>query len=172
MDLNTSNDVDISHLVGKYLTFAIGEQQYAFDILGVQEIIGATMVTSVPRSPDYFKGMINLRGRVIPVIDIRLKLGLEERPHDERTCFVIVSSDIEGDVVSIGVIVDTVLEVIQLDGAQLQCTPEFGYQIDATYVKGIGRVEEDIVILLEVQNILKRTDLKGETEPTSQISDS
>ncbi len=136
------------HLAGKYLTFMLSEEQYGLRILKVQEIIGVMKTTRVPGSPHYVKGVINLRGKIIPVVDLRLKFGLPELTYDDRTCVIVVEAELAGRGVAVGVIVDTVLEVINLESAKIEQSPNYGTNLDTKFVLGMARSPDNRVIIL------------------------
>jgi len=134
----------------QYVTFIIGEENYGVNILKVQEIIGMTRITKVPNMLDYMKGVINLRGKVIPVIDMRLKFNMPEKEYDDITVILIVEvNDRE-----VGMIVDSVSDVMEIIVSSVQDTPQFHASIDTNYIKGIGNVGEMLIILLDVNGIM------------------
>lgn len=146
-------------LAGKYLTFALGEEVYGIDILKVIEIIEVMKITSVPRSPDYLKGVINLRGKIIPVVDLRMKFGMSERAHDARTCIIVVDVAMGEQSIAVGMIVDTVLEVRDFERESLSPAPEFGVHVAASFVTGMGRYADDsVVILIDTDRALESQD--------------
>lgn len=144
----------VAGLTGKYLTVALDNGIYGIEILRVQEIIGVAKITRVPKSPDYVKGVINLRGKIIPVVDLRLKLGLPEKEHDDKTCFVVVNAQMGGQDLAIGVVVDTVLEVVDLQVSQLEPPPRFAAQVDTAYILGMAKIGEEVVTLLDIVTTL------------------
>jgi purine-binding chemotaxis protein CheW len=145
---------DMSDLAGKYLTFALGQENYGLEILKVQEIIGVIKVTRVPKTPQYLKGVINLRGKIIPVVDLRLKLGMAERAYDEKTCFIVVNAQVAGRAISVGVVVDTVLEVANYEETMIQPAPEYGTNVDTSYILGLGKKDGDVAILIDINSAL------------------
>ncbi len=140
---------------GKYLTFAIGEEEYGLDIGQVTEIIGIQPVTALPEMPGYVKGVVNLRGKVFPVIDMRLRFNKPQREYDERTCIIVV--DIQG--VTMGLIVDRVLEVIKLDDADIAPPPDARTGILNRYLKGIGKSGEGVKLLIDAQTLFVEEEL-------------
>ncbi|MDD2942703.1 MAG: chemotaxis protein CheW [bacterium] len=145
----------MSHLSGKYLTFSLGKENYGVEILKVQEIIGVIKITRVPKSPHYLKGVINLRGKIIPVVDLRLKIGLPEKAYDEKTCFIVVNAAIGGKAVSVGVVVDTVLEVTHFEESMIQPAPDYGNNSDTSYILGLGKRNTNVVILIDINRSLE-----------------
>jgi purine-binding chemotaxis protein CheW len=141
---------------GKFLTFALNNEEYGIEILRVREIIGLMDITTVPQTPDYMKGVINLRGKVIPVIDLRLKFSMQEEEHTQETCVIVV----EVNNTSIGIIVDSVSEVLDIKSGEIEEAPRFGQGIDTSFIMGLGKVKEQIVILLDIESVLSSEELE------------
>ena len=141
---------EIQVFAGKYLTFKLGPESYGLGILKVQELIGMMAVTHVPKSSPFMRGMINLRGKVIPVIDLRLKFNMESAPDSERTCIIVVQIMNVSTPLVLGLIVDEVSEVLDLTENQLEPPPEFGGSVDTGYISGVGKVGEKVIILLDL----------------------
>lgn len=141
---------------GKFLTFVLGNEEYGIEILRVREIIGLMDITTVPQTPDYMKGVINLRGKVIPVIDLRLKFSMQEEIHTQETCVIVV----EVNNTSIGIIVDSVSEVLDIKSGDIEETPSFGQGIDTNFIMGLGKVKEQIIILLDIESVLSSDELE------------
>ena len=139
---------------GKYLTFSLKEEEYGIGILKVKEIIGMMPVTSVPRTPAFVKGVINLRGKVIPVIDLRAKFDMESIPYDERTCIIVVEIDGEGATILIGIVVDSVSEVLNIKADEIEAAPTFGSRLDTQYILGMAKTEGGVKILLNIDRVL------------------
>ena len=139
----------------KYLTFALGEEQYGLQILKVREIIGYTHITAMPRASGYIEGVINLRGRVIPVLDLRKRLGMAAAATTRHTCIIVVEKTDEGRRVDIGLIVDRVLEVLVIDGKDVEAPPAFGPSISNSFIFGLGKFgNQPVKILLNIDNVL------------------
>ncbi len=152
---DTAGAASRDHIDGKFLTFALSEEKYGLQILQVQEIIGMMHITQVPQSPRYMKGVINLRGKIIPVIDLRLKFGMKPAVYDEKTCIVVVESEIAGKQFSVGAVVDTVLEVVNFDGAKIESAPDYGRSLETSFILGIGKnAEGNVVILIDIDAAL------------------
>jgi purine-binding chemotaxis protein CheW len=134
----------------KYLTFSLDGEVYALDIRYVTEIVGIQKITKVPDLPSFIKGVINLRGKVIPVMDVRARFGLQAREYDERTCVVVVQV-VDG---AMGLVVDHVNEVMDMPAAQVEPPPEGSRDKTGRYVKGIGKMEEDVKIVLDVERLV------------------
>ncbi len=141
---------------GKFLTFILNDEVYGIEILKVREILGLMDITNVPQMPDYMKGVINLRGKVIPVIDLRLKFSMSEEEHTKETCTIVV----EVDNTSIGIIVDKVSEVKEIKGDEIEATPAFGQGVDTNFITGLGNTKDSVVILLDIANVLSTEELE------------
>ncbi len=141
---------------GKYLTFVLGSEEYGIEILRVREIIGLMDITTVPQTPDYMKGVINLRGKVIPVIDLRLKFSMQEEDHTQETCVIVV----EVNSTSIGLIVDSVSEVSNISNEEIEEAPGFGQSIDTGFIMGLGKAKDKIIIMLDIGAVLSAEELE------------
>jgi purine-binding chemotaxis protein CheW len=139
---------------GKYLTFSLAGEEYGIEILKVKEIIGMMPITTVPRTPDFIKGVINLRGKVIPVVDLRLKFGMEKIAYNERTCIIVVEIKGKGESVLIGIVVDAVSEVLNIKGNDIEDTPAFGTRVDTDYILGMAKTNGGVKILLDIDKVL------------------
>ncbi|MBI5813977.1 MAG: purine-binding chemotaxis protein CheW [Nitrospinae bacterium] len=135
---------------GKYLTFVLGEEEYGLDITKVKEIMGVMDITHIPKTPPFIKGVINLRGKVIPVIDLRLKFGMEEAEYTRETVFIVV--EVAG--VQMGIIVDTVREVLDIHGTDIEAPPQFGSRLNTDFILGMGKVQGKVKILLDIDKVL------------------
>ncbi|HPA45772.1 MAG TPA: chemotaxis protein CheW [bacterium] len=140
--------------IGKYLTFRIAREEYGIEILKVFEIISLLPITEVPRTPKFVRGVINLRGKIIPVVDLRLKFGLPEIGYNERTCIIIVQIERGEQQIRTGVVVDNVCEVVNLTKGQFEPTPSFGPSVDTKFILGIGKVADRVILLLDVDEVL------------------
>ncbi|NVM22050.1 MAG: purine-binding chemotaxis protein CheW [Desulfobacterales bacterium] len=139
---------------GKYLTFNMAEEEYGIGILKVKEIIGMMPITSVPRTPEFVKGVINLRGKVIPVIDLRLRFEIPSIDYTERTCIVVVEAERSSSQVQIGIVVDSVSEVLNIKANDIEETPTFGTKLDIEYILGMAKMEGGVKILLDIDKVL------------------
>lgn len=144
---------------GKYLTFTLADEEYGIGILKVKEIIGMMPITPVPQTPEFVKGVINLRGKVIPVVDLRLKFGMDQAGYSERTCIIVV--EIVGEVGSImmGTVVDSVSEVIHLKNEDIEETPTFGTRLNTSYIRGMAKMDGRVKILLDIDKVLTSQEL-------------
>ena len=156
---------------GKYLTFALGQEEYGLEILKVREIIGYVDVTAIPQTPDYVKGVINLRGQVIPVIDLRSKFGMETVERTEETCIIVVEITQDDRNISTGIIVDKVQEVLDIAGGNIEEAPEFGSNVDTDFILGMGKIGESVKILLDIDKVLSGVDVEGLAEVDGSQSD-
>ena len=138
----------------KYLTFMLGEEQIGVPILRVQEILSAAKITAVPRVAPSLKGIMNLRGKILPIVDLRLNLGMEERPHDKMTCFIVVQSRLDGEDLSVGIVVDRVIEVMSFDTIQPASTDE-GSCRDCGHITSVGRSDRGITFLLDIDSVIR-----------------
>jgi purine-binding chemotaxis protein CheW len=143
---------------GKYFTFVLDKEEYGIEILKVREIIGIIDITPVPRVSHYIKGVINLRGKVIPVIDLRLKFGMQEIEYTEQTCIIVL--DVADKLM--GVVVDTVSEVLDIAGEQIEPVPDFGASLDTDYILGMGKIDDAVKILLDIDKVLSDGNLNLE----------
>lgn len=157
--METANVSAVSHLVGKYLTFKLDSEDYGIEILAVREIIGVIPVTRVPRMPDYVKGVINLRGKVIPIIDLRLKFGLNPVSYDKLTCIIVVQVTCGDISFQVGIVVDTVNEVLHFSENQLEPAPSYGSGLKTDFILAMGKVEGKVKILLDINKILSNEDV-------------
>ncbi|MCL2029450.1 MAG: chemotaxis protein CheW [Deltaproteobacteria bacterium] len=149
----------LSENEGKYLTFQLAEEGYGIGILKVREIIGMLPVTPVPQTPHFLKGVINLRGQVIPVVDLRLKFGLMEEEYTERTSIIVVEVKGLANNIPIGIVVDTVSEVINITAGEIEPPPVFGATINTSYILGMAKTESGVKILLNIDQVLSAEEL-------------
>jgi len=134
----------------QYLTFALGEEQYGVEILRVQEIKGYTGVTRIPNTPNYVKGVLNLRGTIVPIVDLRMKFGMEQQEYDKKTVIIVV--EVKGRIM--GIIVDAVSDVMNIAAKDIQPAPEFGSMVDVGFINGIGSYGEKLVAFLDIDRVL------------------
>ena len=144
---------------GKYLTFSLAGEEYGIGILKVKEIIGMMPVTHVPRTPEFVKGVVNLRGKVIPVVDLRLRFALEAAAYTERTCIIVVEVAGSGGSVMMGIVVDAVSEVLNIRGADIENTPAFGVRLNTDFILGMAKAAGGIKILLDIDKVLSSEDI-------------
>ncbi|MGF1634222.1 MAG: chemotaxis protein CheW [Phycisphaerae bacterium] len=141
-------------LGGKYLTFALGNEGYGLEILKVREIIGYMDITAVPRTPGYVKGVINLRGQVISVVDLRAKFAMPEAERTDETCIIVVEIGHQGRKLNTGIIVDRVSEVLTIAGENIENPPSMGAAVDNSFILGMGKIANSVKILLDIDRVL------------------
>jgi len=144
---------------GKYLTFTMAAEEYGIGILKIKEIIGMMPVTTIPQTPDFVKGVINLRGKVIPVIDLRLRFGMESIDYNDRTCIIVVEIEGESGTVMIGIVVDAVSEVLNIKSEDIEETPTFGAKLNTDYILGMAKMEGGVKILLDIDRVLSSEEI-------------
>ena len=144
---------------GKYLTFALANEEYGLEILKVREIIGYIDVTAVPQTPHHVKGVINLRGQVIPVVDLRAKFGMATTEVTDETCIIVVEIAQAGRKFNTGIIVDRVQEVLDIAGKDIEEAPQFGASVDTNFILGMGKIGGKVKILLDIDRVLAGGDL-------------
>lgn len=144
---------------GKYLTFTLDNEEYGIGILKIKEIIGMMPITTVPQTPDFIKGVINLRGKVIPVVDLRLKFGMGAFDYTERTCIVVVEMTNQSETILIGIVVDSVSEVLNIPEKDIEDTPTFGAKLNTRYILGMAKMEGGVKILLDINKVLNNEDI-------------
>jgi len=146
-------------VAGKFLTFDLADEEYGLEILRVREIIGMMDITPVPRTPDFVLGVINLRGKVIPVADLRLKFGLPYKEPDDRTCVIVVEIKNQDETVQMGIVVDRVNEVVDVKASDVEPTPSFGVTLDTSFILGMAKVGEKVKILLDIDRVLTSSEV-------------
>ncbi len=150
VDVHASAASGLQSLAGKYLTFALGREEYGLPVLKVREIIKMMDITAVPQVPAAIKGVINLRGKVIPVVDLRLKFGLPAQESSDRSSIIVVEVLVGGDRVMTGVIVDAVSDVLNISTEEIQEPPQFGTRVSTSFMKGMAKVKGTVKILLDL----------------------
>jgi purine-binding chemotaxis protein CheW len=146
---------------GKYLTFHLANEEFGIRVLKVREIMGLQEITAVPQTPCHIKGVINLRGKVVPVIDLRLKFGLPAAEYTQRTCIIVTQVQGESSAVMMGVVVDGVSEVLNLTGPEIEDTPDFGEDIAGRYLLGMAKVKGKVKILLDIDKVVSTQEIHG-----------
>lgn len=144
---------------GKYLTFTLAEEEYGIGILKIKEIIGMLPITSVPQTPEFVKGVINLRGKVIPVMDLRLRFGMPSIDYSDRTCIIVVEVGGQAGTILVGIVVDAVSEVLNIKGDDIEKSPTFGAKLDTDYILGMAKMEGGVKILLDIDQVLSKDEL-------------
>jgi purine-binding chemotaxis protein CheW len=156
---NKTEQVANEEREGKYLTFSLAGEQYGIGILKVKEIIRIMPITTVPRTPDYVRGVINLRGKVIPVVDLRRKFGMEGMEQTDQSCIIVVEITGQRGPVLIGVVVDSVSEVLNIKGGDIEDSPTFGARLDTDYILGMAKMSGGVKILLDIDKVLGTEDM-------------
>jgi purine-binding chemotaxis protein CheW len=150
----------VAERAGKYLVFGLGREEFGIRVMNVREIMGVQDITPVPHTPEYLRGVINLRGKVIPVVDLRVKFGLPAVEHTHLTCIIVVQVLREGSPIQMGVLVDGVAEVLTLAAADIEDTPDFGQGVVTSYLLGMAKVKNRVKILLEINEVLATPELQ------------
>lgn len=151
----------------QYLTFKLDQELFAVDISKVREVLELTTMTKVPRTPDFMRGVINLRGNVLPVIDMRLKLGLSMTEKTVDTCVVIAEVMVDGERTVLGALVDSVQEVIDLDAAHVAPPPHMGSRIDTSVIRGMGKRDDQFIMILDLDRVFTGDDLRASAGATA-----
>lgn len=154
------NTTETGGMDSKFLTFSLADEEYGIGILKIKEIIGMMPITSVPQTPDFVKGVLNLRGKVIPVLDLRLRFSLPSLEYSERTCIIVVEVDSKFGIITMGIVVDSVSEVLPIKPEDIENAPSFGTKVDTTYILGIAKTEGGVKILLDIDRILSTEELE------------
>ena len=145
----------LSELAGKRLIFKLSEEEYGIEIMKVKEIIGLMEITNVPQMPEYIRGVINLRGNVIPVVDLRSRFGMTPTEDTDETCIIVVDAAQNGESSLTGILVDTVSEVLEIAANQIEETPSFGASLNTGFIMGMARVGDEVKILLDIIKVLE-----------------
>ncbi|MCK9170883.1 MAG: chemotaxis protein CheW [Treponema sp.] len=144
----------------RFLSFTLNGENYCMDILKVKELMGMTSVTPLPRTPEFIRGVINLRGQIIPVIDLRLKFGLSFREYTKRTCIIVVEVEYSGDIVLMGLVVDSIQDVVSIPEEKLTKIPYINARIKSEYIRGVADTPEGMKIVLDVLRVLSEKELE------------
>lgn len=152
----SKNTAEDSRTARKVLSFALGNEEYGLDILAVREIIGLIDITPLPQSPEYVKGVINLRGKIIPVLELRTRFGMPSVNYTDETCIIVVDVPVDNDADArlMGVVVDTVREVLDIPTSAIEPPPEFGCSVPMDFITGIGKVRDKVVVMLDTSKVM------------------
>jgi len=156
---STSDATNVGKHDGKHLVFLIAGASYGIPILTVLDINGLMEITPIPKTPLYIKGVINLRGKVIPVMDLRLKFSMPAKEYDKQTCIIIVNVNVDEKNKQIGIIVDTVSEVFDIPLTEIEAPPEYGEHAEEGFINGIGKVKGKLVVLLNIEKVLQTEEI-------------
>lgn len=143
----------------QYLTFKLQDEVFGLAIGKVREVLDFTTITKVPRTPEYMRGVINLRGSVVPVVDLHLKFGLAQTEKTVNTCIIIVEICMEGEITVLGALADSVQEVVELEPEQIEPAPKIGTKLNTEFIKGMGKREEEFIILLDIDKVFSNDEL-------------
>ncbi|MDP2158347.1 MAG: chemotaxis protein CheW [Nitrospirota bacterium] len=143
----------------QYLTFKLGDEIFALDISKVREVLDYANITKVPRTPDFMRGVINLRGNVVPVVDMRLKFGMTKTEQTVNTCIIIVEISIEGETTVLGALTDAVQEVIELGPEQIEPAPRIGTRLRTEFIRGMGKRDDHFIIILDIDRVFSADEL-------------
>lgn len=159
---NTTDNIDSigTKLAGKYLTFALNNEEYAIEILRVNQIILMQEITAIPCTPSFIRGVINLRGMIIPIIDLHKKFNMNEHSDTERTCIVVIQIELSNKNINMGIVIDEVREVLEIPAIDIEETPEFGTGINMEFIMGIAKTGKNVKILLDINKVLTSSELK------------
>lgn len=152
---------------GQYLAFMLEKEIYALDIMQVREVLDYTEITKVPRMPDFMRGVINLRGGVVPVVDLRIKFGMTETEKTVNTCIIIMENTIDGETTLIGALADSVKEVFDLEPDQIEPAPKLGTRLKNEFIKGMGQKNNEFIIILDIDMAFSADELSGVHEAES-----
>ena len=143
----------------QFLTFGLGEDVFAIDVVMAKEVLDFAEVTRVPQTPDYMLGVINLRGSVVPVIDMRLKFGMEDKEKTRDSCIIVVEVNVDGEAITVGALADSVQEVMDMNESQIEPPPRIGTKLNTEFIKGMGNLGEKFVIILDINKVFSAGDL-------------
>lgn len=142
-----------------YLTFTLGNELFAVDVAQVREVLDYTTITKIPRTPEYMRGVINLRGSVVPVIDLRLKFGLPAEANTRNTCIIVMEIQFEGETLVLGALADSVQEVFELEPGQIEPAPRIGTRFNNEFLKGMGKRDDNFIIILDIDKAFSGDEL-------------
>jgi len=165
-NIKDNNRSEVDFFDGKHLIFNLDERNYGIPIVFVNEIIGLMDITPVPNTPEFMKGVINLRGKIIPVLDLRLKLNMQKRDYDEQTCIIIV--DVANDNTKngfVGLVVDMVSEVYKIPDTEIEENFQYGIEGEKNYLTGIGKIKDNVVMLLDIKSVINFKDINQFVKP-------
>jgi purine-binding chemotaxis protein CheW len=151
---------DITETV-QYLTFKLADETFALDVSKVREILEQSNITKVPQTPDFMRGVINLRGSVVPVIDMRLKFGMSVTEQTVNTCIIVVEVQLEDETVILGALADSVQEVIEMEPAQIEPAPHVGTRLNTEFIKGMGKVDDHFIMILDIDKIFSSDEMEA-----------
>ncbi len=152
----------------QYLTFKLADEIFAFDVAKVREILELTTITKVPQTPEFMRGVINLRGSVVPVIDLKLNFSMQRTEQTINTCIIVVEVNLHGEAIVLGVLADSVQEVVEMEPHLIEPAPKLGTKLNTEFIKGMGKVGENFVMILDIDKVFSAeelTEIQGTSEP-------
>lgn len=152
----------------QYLTFKLADEIFAFDVAKVREILEFSNITKVPQTPDFMRGVINLRGSVVPVIDLRLSFGMTCTEQTVNTCIIVVEVNLGGETIVLGVLADSVQEVVEMEPEQIEPPPQLGTKLNTEFIKGMGKIDNDFVMILNIDKVFSANELTNIQESTAR----
>lgn len=158
---NLTETTSVEKQDGKHLIFHLGERGYGIPILKVSEIVNLMEITPVPKTPAYIKGVVNLRGKIIPVMDLRLKFDMEKKEYDQQTCIIIVNINVSNQKKQMGIVVDIVSEVFDIPLTEIEAPPKYGTNNEEDFLNGIGKVKGKVIMLLNIEQVVYSEELIG-----------
>jgi len=164
--MTETNNIDTN----QYLTFKLDDEVFGLAIVKVREVLDFTTITKVPRTPEYMKGVINLRGSVVPVVDLHLKFGLAQTEKTVNTCIIIVEIEMDGEIIVLGALADSVQEVVELEPEQIEPAPKIGTKLNTEFIKGMGKRDDEFVILLDIDKVFTYDELTQVQKTDPQAS--
>ena len=171
LNLKNTKEMNMNAAIAEttqYLTFKLEDEVYATDIAQVREVLEYSRVTKVPRTPDYMRGVINLRGHVVPVLDLKLRFHMNRTEQTVNTCVIIVEVNIEGEKTIIGALADSVQEVIEMDASVIQPAPKIGTKLNTDFIRGMGKRDEQFVIILDIDRVFSTDDIEAARASTGE----
>jgi purine-binding chemotaxis protein CheW len=143
----------------QYLTFKLADEIFALDVAKVREILEVTTITKVPQTPDFMRGVINLRGSVVPVVDMRLKFGMSMTEQTVNTCIIVVEISLDGDSLVLGALADSVQEVVEMEAEKIEPAPHIGTKLNTDFIRGMGKIDDHFVMILDIDRIFSSAEL-------------
>lgn len=143
----------------QYLTFKLSEEIFALDVAKVREILEFTTITKVPQTPEYMRGVINLRGSVVPVVDMRLKFGMSMTEQSVNTCIIVVEVSLDGETIILGALADSVQEVVEMEPESIEPAPHIGAKLNTDFIRGMGKIDDQFVMILDIDKIFSSAEL-------------
>lgn len=161
-------DNETNTKINSYLSFNLGEEEFAAHVGKVLNILEMTKITEVPKAPEYMKGVINLRGTVLPVVDTRIKFGMTPTVYTPNTCIVVMEVDMDGDMVQVGALVDSVQAVLEIDNSQIQPPPSIGSKYKSEFIYGMAKIDERFIMLLDMERVFSSDEIIQVKEKTKE----